>query len=105
MNEVFHFFFLFVTYLMKFPCFFSFFFLLFLKILHALRERFAKDKVYTYVGPILCSVNPFIVISQSFPPFSLSLSFWMSEYYRVILKSFCFKKILVYGFWVEFAHL
>ena len=28
-------------------------------ILHNLRQRFKGDKIYTYVGTILCAVNPF----------------------------------------------
>ena len=30
-------------------------------LLHNLRERFFQDEIYTYVGPILVSVNPYKV--------------------------------------------
>lgn len=33
-------------------------------VLHQLRERFAKDDIYTYIGPMIVSVNPFKRISK-----------------------------------------
>ena len=40
-------------------------------ILHQLRERFLKDKIYTYISSILVAVNPFRMIAGIYTPETL----------------------------------